>query len=93
MTLHSTHTASSLITGALTFSLLVVVKPAFESYDENICRLVGQIVNVSVDEATLTDGKVDVAKVAPITFDPFNNEYYVLGEKVGNAFSDGKAIK
>ena len=64
-----------------------------ESYDENICRLVGQIVNVSVDEATLTDGKVDVAKVAPITFDPFNNEYYVLGEKVDNAFSDGKAIK
>ena len=51
------------------------------------------VINELVDEATLTDGKVDVAKVAPITFDPFNNEYYVLGEKVGNAFSDGKAIK
>ena len=73
--------------------LAVCVECKVKSYDENICRLVGQIVNVSVDEATLTDGKVDVAKVAPITFDPFNNEYYVLGEKVGNAFSDGKAIK
>ena len=74
---------------------LTYPQPVFiiATYDENICRLVGQIVNVSVDEATLTDGKVDVAKVAPITFDPFNNEYYVLGEKVGNAFSDGKAIK
>ena len=77
----------------LLMSLPYVLSVRLKSYDENTCRLVGQIVNVSVDEAVLTDGKVDVAKVAPITFDPFNNEYYVLGEKVGNAFSDGKAIK
>ena len=56
-------------------------------------RKAAEIVNVSVDEAAMTDGKVDVAKVQPITFDPFNNEYYVLGEKVGNAFSDGKNLK
>ena len=46
-----------------------------------------------VQRRAMTDGKVDVAKVQPITFDPFNNEYYVLGEKVGNAFSDGKNLK
>ena len=34
-------------------------------------------------------GKVDVAKVQPISFDPFNNKYVVLGETVGNAFKDG----
>lgn len=53
----------------------------------------GEIVNVSVDESAMTDGKVDVAKVAPITFDPFNNAYHVLGEKVGNAFSDGMVLR
>ena len=55
--------------------------------------LFGEIVNVSVDEEAMTDGKVDVAKVQPISFDPFNNAYHVLGEKVGNAFSDGAQLK
>ena len=63
------------------------------NYDPETGLLVGEIVNVSVDESAMTDGKVDVAKVAPITFDPFNNAYHVLGEKVGNAFSDGMALR
>lgn len=54
----------------------------------------GEIVNVSVDERVLDEnGNVDPAKASPITFDPFNNTYLRLGEKVGNAFSDGKRIK
>ncbi len=63
------------------------------SYDDRTEELIGEIVNVSVDESVLTDGKVDVSKVKPITFDSFNHEYHVIGEKVGNAFSDGKKIK
>ena len=38
-------------------------------------------------------GKVDVAKLRPITFDAVNSAYVQLGEKVGNAFSDGNALK
>ena len=50
--------------------------------------------NVSVDESVLDDkGNVDVAKAAPITFDPFNNAYIKLGEKVVNAFKDGAILK
>ena len=64
------------------------------SYDEETCRLVGRIVNVSADEAVLGEnGKVDVAKLRPITYDPMNHDYLVLGEKVGNAFRDGTALK
>lgn len=60
------------------------------SYDEESCRLVGEIVNVSADERILNDnGKIDPAKLEPITFDPVNNAYLKLGEKVGNAFKDG----
>ena len=29
----------------------------------------------------------------PITFDPANNAYVSLGEKVGNAFRDGARLK
>ncbi len=41
----------------------------------------------------MTDGKVDVEKVAPLVFDPFNHTYHVLGQKVGDAFHDGAALK
>ena len=88
-----TVTKSEQVDAPIINELAVCVECKVKSYDPETCRLVGQIVNVSVDESALTDGKVDVAKVAPITFDPFNNEYYVLGEKVGNAFSDGAKLK
>ena len=56
--------------------------------------MVGEIVNVSVDESVLDEnGNVDVAKVRPITFDPFNNTYVALGEIAGKAFHDGKELK
>ena len=64
------------------------------SYDAETGRMVGEIVNVSVDERVLdADGHVDVSKAQPITFDPFNNTYVVLGEAVGRAFHDGLALK
>ena len=65
-----------------------------KSYDPESCRMVGEIVNISVDERVLDEnGKVDVAKAQPITFDPFNNTYVVLGETVGRAFHDGMNLK
>lgn len=63
------------------------------SYDEESCRLVGEIVNVCADERILTDGKVDLSKFRPITYDPVNHDYLTLGEKVGKAFSDGLKLK
>ena len=56
--------------------------------------LVGEIVNVSADERILNaDGTIDPARLRPITFDMANSAYLVLGEKVGNAFQDGKKLK
>lgn len=64
------------------------------SYDEEKCHLVGKIINVSADESILNEnGKIDPAKLCPIIFDPCNNDYLVVGEKVGNAFGDGSALK
>lgn len=63
------------------------------SYDEESNHLVGHIVNVSADERILTDGKIDVMKLSPITYDPINHRYIELGSVVGNAFSDGKKLK
>ena len=64
------------------------------SYDEETCRLVGQIVNVCADESVLGEnGKIDVSRLQPITYDPMNHHYLALGEKVGQAFHDGLALK
>jgi flavin reductase (DIM6/NTAB) family NADH-FMN oxidoreductase RutF len=64
------------------------------SYDEETCRLVGKIVNVCADESVLGEnGKIDAAKLQPITFDPVSHSYLALGEKVGQAFHDGLALK
>ena len=55
--------------------------------------MVGEIVNVSVDEKYVDgDGAVNVTAVAPITFDPFNNTYVKLGDTVADAFSVGKTL-
>ena len=64
------------------------------SYDPETCRLVGEIVNVSADESVLGEnGKVDAAKLQPITYDPMNHHYLALGGQVGQAFHDGLALK
>ena len=65
-----------------------------ESYDEDTCMLIGKVKNVSADESILNEkGKVDAAKLSPITFDPVANAYLELGGKVGNAFRDGRQLK
>ena len=64
------------------------------SYDDATCRLLGEIINVNADESVLTaDGKIDVQKLEPITFDSSNHAYIKLGEKVGNAFNHGSKFK
>lgn len=56
--------------------------------------LIAEIVNILCDEKYLAeDGKPDVEKMQLITFDPVHNGYIVLGQRVGNAFSDGRKLK
>ena len=57
-------------------------------------NIVAEIVNILVDEKYLaTDGKPDVEKMQLITYEPVHHGYLILGERVGNAFADGKVLK
>ena len=57
-------------------------------------NIVAEIVNILVDERYLAaDGKPDVEKMQFITYEPVHHGYVVLGERVGNAFADGKKLK
>ncbi len=84
---------SEFVDAPLIEELPMAVECKLISYDEETCRMVGEIVNVCADESVLTNGNIDPSKFRPITYDGMNREYYVLGEKVGNAFSDGKILK
>ena len=85
---------SELVDAPIIAELPMALECRLKSYDAETCRLVGEIVNVSADESVLGEnGKVDPAKLRPITYDPMNHKYLVLGETVGNAFSDGLKLK
>ena len=87
-------TKSEFVDAPLIDELPMAVECRLVSYDPETCRLVGEIVNVSADERILNaDGTIDPARLRPITFDMANSAYLVLGEKVGNAFQDGKKLK
>lgn len=89
-----THTKSEFVNAPVINELPMTIECELISYDPEMCTLIGRIVNVSADERILDgDGKIDVSKLRPITFDPVRNEYRVIGEKVGNAFRDGLQMK
>ena len=85
-------TRAGFVDAPLIDELPMAVECRLKSYDPQTCRMVGEIVNVCADESVLTNGVVDPAKLRPITFDPMNNAYLALGEKVGDAFAEGQGL-
>lgn len=63
------------------------------SYNEKTGSLVANIINVCAEENILTDGKIDVSKLQPITYDPVSHSYVELRNICGKAFSDGNKLK
>lgn len=87
-------TKSEFVNAPLIDELPMAFECELVSYDSESCHLVGRIVNVCADERILdAEGKIDVNKLRPITFDPVRNHYIALGDKVGNAFRDGLSLK
>ena len=56
------------------------------------CGVIGKVVNVTADESVMPNGKLDMALVNAIAFDPYTHGYYKVAERVGEAFHDGKKL-
>lgn len=84
---------SEFVNAPIIFELPMTVECKLLKFNEDgIC--IGEIVNVSAEESILGDnGKIDAKKLEPIIYDSVSHAYWSFGEKVGNAFSDGKKIK
>jgi flavin reductase (DIM6/NTAB) family NADH-FMN oxidoreductase RutF len=71
-----------------------VLECSLVRYDEQSFRLRGQIVNVGIEENAVTsDGRINLRKINPITYDPINREYVTFGESVGPAFKIGAVLR
>ena len=88
-----TATKSEFVNAPIIDQLPMTVECRLHKFTEDgIC--IGQIVNVSADESILDEeGRIDAKKLDPIIYDSVSHFYWSLGEKVGKAFSDGKALK
>lgn len=87
-------TKSSFVDAPLIDELPMALECKMISFDEESELLIGEIINVCAEEGILDEkGNIDPKKLNPITYDPVNHAYLTLGEKVGNAFSDGKKLK
>lgn len=82
---------SELINAPIIDELPVVLECKVKSYNDEI--LIGEIINVSADESVITDGKIDIKKVNPISYDPMSSSYVSVGEIIGKAFSVGLKLK
>ena len=89
-----TDSKSEFVNAPIINELPMTIECELVSYNPEKCTLIGKIVNVSADDSILDEkGKIDPSKLEPITFDPVHNHYLVIGEKVGNAFRDGLALR
>ncbi len=87
-------TKSEFVNAPLFDELPMALECKLISYDKETCRLVGEIVNICADERILDDnGKIDLNKFSPLTYDPVRHKYRKIGDVVGKAFDDGMKLK
>lgn len=87
-------TKSAFVNAPIIEELPLVLECKLVDYNTETEICIGEVVNVSVDESILdANGKIDLTKFKPICYDCDGHGYYTLGEKVGQAFSDGLQLK
>ena len=87
-------TKSEVVNAPMICDFPLVMECKLVSYNTETEILVGEIVNVSADVNILDENnKIDLKKFKPICYDCDTHGYYVLGDKVGQAFVDGLKLK
>ena len=85
---------SAFVDAPLIEELPVALECRVKSYDPETWRLIGEIVNVSVDERILDEkGRVTLEKFSPVAYDWMTRSYLRLGDKAADAYRAGLALK
>lgn len=57
------------------------------------CGVLGKVVNVTADESVMNGDQIDMSLVNAIAYDPYTHGYYMVTDRVGEAFKDGLKLK
>ena len=64
------------------------------SWDHDSHLLLARVVNICAEERVLDEeGRVDMRKLNPIVYDSIKRDYFVLGDKVGDAYGEGNRLR
>jgi len=64
------------------------------SWDQESHLLLAQVVNICAEERVLDEeGRVDMALLQPIVYDSAKRDYFILGDKVGDAYGEGNKLR
>ena len=88
-----TATKSEKINAPIFEEFPLVMECKVDNFDEEAGILIGEVINVSVDEKYIKDGKVDTKALEIIVYDPINHKYRIVGDEVGDAFKIGNQLK
>ncbi len=58
----------------------------------NMHAIIGKIINVSAEESVVSEQKICPEKVNALVFDQYQNGYFAIGEKVGQAWDAGNEL-
>lgn len=90
-----TATRSALVDAPIINELPIALECEFVEYqsDDTGLGVIGRVLQTSVDEDKIMDGKVNIEAVKAIAFDPYTHGYYLVSQRVGEAFNDGMKLK
>lgn len=57
------------------------------------CGVIGKVKRITADESVMKGDVIDISLLNAIAFDPYTHGYYLVSERVGEAFKDGLKLK
>ncbi len=86
-----TSSKSEIVNAPIINELPVCMECKFIEYQSNTygAGVIGKVLQTTVRDDVMNNGKVDVEKIKAIAFDPYTKGYYEVTKRVGNAFKDG----
>lgn len=88
-------TKSALVDAPIINELPIAMECEFIEYQNGDTGMgvIGRVLQTSVEADKIKDGKIDIEALRAIAFDPYTHGYYLVSQRVGEAFKDGLKLK
>ena len=84
---------SSFVDAPVIEELPLTLECKLDMIDEKLECVIGEIINVSLDDRVLINGKIDFSKLNLISYNPIDHTYVQVKNTVAHAFHEGLKLK